>query len=174
MPAKNPFTIPCCSGSGRLLRLNGYVCHAEPKSYNSLQHTKEVPSTALFIFSGRIQSTLHNMTRRLIATICLLLSTASAFTGNNQLLNRPTVTSLSPTTSTKLNSRRNVGINKRSRDSSSTQLQMSLAPLGAFAGILTGGVFAGGLHAIAGTLPSTQQPSFSVDFRTNTTARPPR
>eukprot|EP00526_Cylindrotheca_closterium_P017676 CAMPEP_0113625000 /NCGR_PEP_ID=MMETSP0017_2-20120614/12903_1 /TAXON_ID=2856 /ORGANISM="Cylindrotheca closterium" /LENGTH=300 /DNA_ID=CAMNT_0000535079 /DNA_START=66 /DNA_END=968 /DNA_ORIENTATION=+ /assembly_acc=CAM_ASM_000147 len=91
------------------------------------------------------------MTTRLIATLCLLLSTASAFTGNTQL-NRPLLTSPSSPSSLKLEtSRRNVSPSaKRSRTSSSTQLQMGAVPVGAFAGILTGGLFAGGLHAIAG------------------------
>jgi hypothetical protein len=33
---------------------------------------------------------------------------------------------------------------------SSTELKLGTVPVGAFAGILTGGLFAGGLHAIAG------------------------
>ena len=36
--------------------------------------------------------------------------------------------------------------------STSTELKVSAAPVGAVAGILTGGLFAGGLHAIAGKL----------------------
>jgi len=93
------------------------------------------------------------MPKQLIATLCLLLSTASAFTGNTQL-NRPlTSFAHSKPTSLKLqtSSRRNASPeSKRSRVSSPTQLQMSAVPIGAFAGILTGGLFAGGLHAIAG------------------------
>lgn len=113
------------------------------------------------------------MTKQLIATLCLLLSTASAFTGNTQF-NRP-VTSLSPS-SLKLNtSRRNASqVSKRSRASSSTQLQMSAVPIGAFAGILTGGAFAGGLHAIAGEF---RRPKTIILFfleGSPVTARPPR
>lgn len=109
------------------------------------------------------------MTRRLIATLCLLLSTAFAFTGNPQWTRPQTTKSqLSPSSSLKLEpSRRNFSpMAERSR--ASTQLQMSAVPVGAFAGILTGGLFAGGLHAIAGRF-------LLLLFDGNpVTARPPR
>lgn len=38
------------------------------------------------------------------------------------------------------------------KSSSPTALKMSVAPAGAIAGAITGGLFAGGLHAIAGEL----------------------
>ncbi|CAJ1961773.1 unnamed protein product [Cylindrotheca closterium] len=94
------------------------------------------------------------MTKRLIAALCLLLSTASAFTtGNTRILNRPLTTSPSSSLKLETSSRRNASpimTKQRSRTTSSTQLQMGAVPVGAFAGILTGGLFAGGLHAIAG------------------------
>ena len=57
-----------------------------------------------------------------------------------------------------------------SKRTPSSELRMSAAPVGAFAGILTGGLFAGGLHAIAGTFSkfdlttSMRQPDGRTDF----------
>jgi hypothetical protein len=43
---------------------------------------------------------------------------------------------------------------------SSTQLNLAAVPVGTFAGIITGGLFAGGLHAIAGKF-TEHRPSFN-------------
>ena len=143
-----PFSVGPCSISSSIhpTKTGTYVTQA--KINDSLQLVSLTSTTPSHFRSKHLQN-YHKMTRRLVATLCLLISTASAFTGNTQL-SRPITSLPSPaTTSWKLNTRRNDSQSiKRSR--SSSQLQMSAVPIGAFAGILTGGIFAGGLHAIAG------------------------
>lgn len=57
-----------------------------------------------------------------------------------------------------------VSAKSRSSQSSTTSLQMAPVGIAAFAGAMSGGLFAGSLHAIAGTLPFTLTIDFTLRF----------
>ena len=84
--------------------------------------------------------------KTIISTILLALSSANAFS-NIAKTNSLQSTRLSQLP--KYNGRRSAFDFSKS---TSTELKVSATPVGAVAGILTGGLFAGGLHAIAGKL----------------------
>ena len=112
--------------------------------------------------------------KAIVTSILLALSTVNAFSNVARKTNSLQST---PQLSSKYDGRRN---GFEFTKSTSTELKMSPAPIGAVAGILTGGLFAGGLHAIAGKLKKKQhedikQYSFVVlIFFTGDTDRLPR
>jgi len=85
--------------------------------------------------------------KALATTVLLILSSVNAFStvGKTQSITQSTL--FQQKQSQKHNARRNSVVFPRK---AATELQMSVMPVGAVAGILTGGLFAGGLHAIAG------------------------
>lgn len=106
------------------------------------------------------------MKHRITATLLLLvLSSADAFS-------TATRSNLFRTTSTQTFQKKTVPNNAFESSRPTTELRMSTVPVAAITGALTGGLFAGGLHAIAGK--STLENFFSHhEFRIVTTDRLP-
>jgi hypothetical protein len=146
-----------------LIRTGSHTSYHPHKSRNSIQQTVGVVLQRRTVAVKTTELPCNrskNTEMKQIATataILLILSSANAFSTVS------TVNKKSIQSSPLFQQQSHEHVGRRSAfehsRTSSTELKMISVPVGTFAGILTGGLFAGGLHAIAGK-STEHRPSF--------------